>query len=295
MIRVTIKNLEEATHKKTIASLTRHLGNIGKQFGQLTVKRVYRGGGDYHYRCKCTCGNTAIMTTSNLLLGKIQSCGCVFQSEELRKHQSKIRIKHGYDSKYTDEDTKGMFSRWKAMIARCYNKKVEAYKNYGGRGIKVCKRWRNKNNGFENYLKDMGYPPTPDMSIDRKNNDKGYYPSNCKWSTASEQVNNRRKLSNTRVNLEGKKFGLLKVVKDDLKVKIECKCKCGNYKTVSRYNLETGNVKSCGCLYKKEIREAYYVESKDTPARDRWAVKREAKKCLPLVKKSEKRTRGNTK
>ena len=73
------------------------------------------------------------------------------------------------------------------MLSRCENKNVPAFKNYGGRGITVCKRWHK----FENFLADMGERPFG-LTLDRKNNDKGYYKRNCKWSTWIEQQNNRR-------------------------------------------------------------------------------------------------------
>lgn len=75
------------------------------------------------------------------------------------------------------------------MLARCKNTKLREYKYYGGRGIKVCKRWQK----FENFLADMGHPP-PGLSLDRINNNRGYYPSNCRWATATQQQQNRRRL-----------------------------------------------------------------------------------------------------
>lgn len=79
---------------------------------------------------------------------------------------------------------------WVAMRQRCNNPECSAYPDYGGRGITVCERWES----FENFRLDMGSPP-PGTSLDRKENDKGYYPENCRWATAKEQARNRR---NTR-------------------------------------------------------------------------------------------------
>jgi hypothetical protein len=74
------------------------------------------------------------------------------------------------------------------MKNRCNNKKTPTYHNYGGRGIKVCDRWF----VFNNFLDDMGEPPTIKHSIDRINNNKGYSPDNCNWSTPREQARNTR-------------------------------------------------------------------------------------------------------
>jgi hypothetical protein len=81
------------------------------------------------------------------------------------------------------------------MLARCYDEALPSYRNYGGRGITVCDRWRNS---FEAFALDMGKKPDENYSLDRVNNNLGYSPENCKWSSASEQITNRRKLkSNT--------------------------------------------------------------------------------------------------
>lgn len=76
------------------------------------------------------------------------------------------------------------------MRQRCRDTKHVSYKNYGGRGIRVCDAWLNDVEQFES---DMGAKPTPDHSIERINNDGNYEPSNCKWATASEQARNQRR------------------------------------------------------------------------------------------------------
>ena len=84
------------------------------------------------------------------------------------------------------------------MIERCINPNNGSFKNYGGRGITVCERWRS---GFANFLADMGEKP-PGLSIDRIDNDKGYCKENCRWATLIEQNNNQR--SNVQITVNGK-------------------------------------------------------------------------------------------
>jgi hypothetical protein len=80
-----------------------------------------------------------------------------------------------------------VYRAWGAILQRCLNPKYHRYKDYGGRGILVCERWLK----FENFYADMGDPPAV-MSIERKQNDKGYEPGNCVWATAKQQSDNRR-------------------------------------------------------------------------------------------------------
>lgn len=93
-----------------------------------------------------------------------------------------------------------LYSTWVNMNRRCYSKKSQFYSHYGERGITVCDRWRKS---FPNFLKDMGEKPSPKLSLDRIDNNKGYSPENCKWSTQTEQNNNRRMLKNNISGTEG--------------------------------------------------------------------------------------------
>lgn len=79
---------------------------------------------------------------------------------------------------------------WGSMIARCYRKTSDRFIRYGGRGITVCDRWLNEN-GFKNFLEDMGEKPSKDHSLGRIDNDANYTPENCRWETAKQQRSNR--------------------------------------------------------------------------------------------------------
>jgi hypothetical protein len=85
------------------------------------------------------------------------------------------------------------------MIARCTDPNVKNWKNYGGRGIQLCERWRNS---FAAFLSDMGKKPSPSLSIDRINNDGNYEPGNCRWATPIEQSNNKRARTGAAENLQ---------------------------------------------------------------------------------------------
>lgn len=93
----------------------------------------------------------------------------------------KLSVTHGMSS--TPE-----YKSWSGMISRCENPNTPSYKYCGARGIKVCRRWRFS---FEKFFADVGFRPTPSHSIDRRNNKKGYFPSNVRWATKKEQSDNR--------------------------------------------------------------------------------------------------------
>src|SRR5690349_9042316 len=85
--------------------------------------------------------------------------------------------------------------RWQAMIRRCTNPSDPSYSNYGGRGIRVCDRWRES---YEAFHGDVGYPPTSEHSIDRVDNDGDYEPGNVRWATRTTQQINRRRFRNNK-------------------------------------------------------------------------------------------------
>ena len=99
--------------------------------------------------------------------------------------------------------THPLYTVWRSMIKRCYNQSENAWEMYGKRGITVCERWKNRTDGFFNFIKDMGERP-PNTSIDRIDNNGNYEPGNCRWATKKQQQRNRR--VNVFVEVAGIKY-----------------------------------------------------------------------------------------
>lgn len=167
---------------------------IGERFGRLTVieKGGYLYGNRRAWLCACECGETKVIYGASLRQGKTRSCGCLKDEVSGALIGAASRT-HGEGHNKTIE-----YNSWVSMRQRCLNPNNPAYKDYGGRGIKICDRW----NKYENFLADMGRKPDSSYSIERVENNKGYSPENCKWATMEEQCNNRR--SNTLITFNGK-------------------------------------------------------------------------------------------
>lgn len=137
---------------------------------------------------KCFCGSSFMWGASDVFSGKKSHCGCAhkkMRSIGLEKWKEKF-IKHGCccGRKRTPE-----YSVWNSMKKRCLNKNDLSYKNYGGRGIRICDEWVND---FSKFLSDMGERPSRHHTIDRIDNNRGYSKDNCRWATWDIQVKNKR-------------------------------------------------------------------------------------------------------
>ena len=123
------------------------------------------------------CGSDFTAMVNSIKMGNTESCGCK-RVDRTRN----LRMTHGNTHTLT-------FKTWMCMRERCRKKVGKIAKTYYHRGITVCKEW---NESFESFLKDMGERPSPEHTIDRVDNYKGYCKDNCRWATAKEQSRNRR-------------------------------------------------------------------------------------------------------
>lgn len=150
---------------------------VGRRYGRLTVTTDFRwyvspqGARVLQRVCICDCGGVAYASIGSLKSGNTKSCGC------LAREMLTERATHGASGRRT-------FNIWCLMRKRCDDKRDPAY---GGRGISYCDRWGK----YEHFVADMGEAPDG-LSLERKNNDGGYEPGNCRWATQKEQCRNRR-------------------------------------------------------------------------------------------------------
>ena len=160
----------------------------GKRFDRLIVieraedKEYSCGKKAIMWKCQCDCGNTVIRSSGTLSCNSSHSCGCK-QKEILKKAIYRHgKVKHR------------LYGVYYAMISRCYRKNDKRYKTYGARGVTVCDEWLGKD-GFVNFIKwaeSVGWDEEKNgrtqQSLDRIDNNKGYSPENCKFSTSLEQA-----------------------------------------------------------------------------------------------------------
>jgi hypothetical protein len=144
----------------------------GLRFGRLKVIRregsVKRGAAAW--LCRCDCGTKTIVTGVRLRGGRTRSCGCY------ARQIGSANTAHGHLRHYRSTTE---YAAWRSLLARCYQRRFAGFEWYGGKGIRVCKRWRND---FAAFLADMGLKPAPHMILSRIDKDGDYEPDNCEWS-----------------------------------------------------------------------------------------------------------------
>jgi len=150
----------------------------GKRFGRLVVLS-YAGSKNREslWLCRCDCGKEKIVKRGSLTEGHTKSCGCLF------------RKSNGDASTRKGQQRSREYAAWAGMISRCENKKNASWHNYGGRGIKVCERWRKS---YANFIADVGRRPSERHSLDRIDVNGDYEPANVRWATTKQQQKNRR-------------------------------------------------------------------------------------------------------
>lgn len=169
---------------------------IGSKYNNLTIIKevdaIFTKGGNKKrmISCLCNCGVEKILVMSEVINGYVKSCGCY--SRELAKENTTIR-----NTKHKMYGT-SEYNTWQSMKKRCLNPNHKAYDYYGGRGITICDSWINS---FSNFYNDMGSKPNKDSSLDRINNDKGYFKENCRWASKKTQTRNQR--NNRYLTIDG--------------------------------------------------------------------------------------------
>ena len=154
---------------------------IGKRFGRLVVldlDHVREKNRNSWWKCRCDCGREVVVYRGSLTSGDSISCGCYH-----REHVRDFPKTHGMSST-------PLYSTWSGMVQRCTNPNAKNYERYGGRGVTVCSEWDDFKN-FHDWAVTHGYEQG--LTIDRKDNDLGYSPDNCRWVDRITQQNNTRR------------------------------------------------------------------------------------------------------
>ena len=167
----------------------------GHRFGRLLVLGRAPSTKRVKWNCQCDCGNKTTVETCSLKSGTTKSCGCL--RREMARQKAKEHITHGFARTR-------LYYIWADMKRRCYAKEREGYKDYGGRGIRVCDEWKNDFTIFKDWAFENGY--NDELTIDRIDVNGNYEPSNCRWATWKEQANNKR--NKTAIEFDGETHSL---------------------------------------------------------------------------------------
>lgn len=157
----------------------------GQKFNKLTAINYE---GEEKWLFECECGSKVIKKASDVKRGKTTSCSRKCTTGNPSKHP--------------------LYITWDGIKKRCYQENSTGYKNYGGRGIKMCEDWKNS---FWKFLEDMGEKPSENCTIERLNTNLDYFKNNCVWATKKEQAENRR--NNIYVVYKNKKYTLYSICK----------------------------------------------------------------------------------
>ena len=205
----------------------------GKKFNKLTViEFAYNKKGRTYWKCKCDCGNIAIVEAYKLKMRHTKACGCL--GEYNRKHLYKYSIKHQM------MNTR-LYRTWQNMKRRCDTPSTNSYKNNVGRGIKVCNEWKNDFISFYNWAMANGY--RDDLTIDRIDVNGNYEPSNCRWATSKEQSNNKR--NNYYIEFNGEKHTITewaeraKIKRETIKYRIQHNYPLNKVFSTENFSLKT--------------------------------------------------------
>lgn len=213
--------------------MSKFIDITGERFNKLVVlKRLENEpNGVAKWLCRCDCGKETVVRGSNLKSGAVKSCGCLKYAPKNTNHLSKTSLYRVFAN----------------MKIRCYNKNSKSFKNYGGRGIKICDEWLAGFENFYNWALQNGYKKG--LTIERINNDGDYAPSNCKWITKSEQPKNRTNC--LKITYNGK-TQILKEWCDELNLD---------------YKLIHGRIRSKGWTFERAINTPVNVNKRNKKAR----------------------------
>lgn len=155
----------------------RHRDITGEKRNRLTAIRAsHLVGSKWHWVFKCDCGNEHIACRGNFVTGLMKSCGCLSREALVKRN-----FRHGMRKHPA-------YKMWCKIKSRCGNPHDREFHNYGARGIVICERWM----VFQNFWDDIGFQWKRGLTLDRRDNSRGYEPGNCRWTTDKVQSNNTR-------------------------------------------------------------------------------------------------------